>query len=122
MNHHNLDLQVHTPWNKGKLVGQKPPLNQKVKRFNIHGRIASDYNWARTMYLAFYNNYKYYGPTGYGRGGRDIRRELRENDIDYYFVWSPNFTMLPWTCSSTRAWLARAIRTTRLSFHHRNDK
>ncbi len=29
MNHHNLDLQVHTPWNKGKLVGQKPPLKLK---------------------------------------------------------------------------------------------
>ena len=29
MNHHNLDLQVPTPWNKGKLVGQKPPLKLK---------------------------------------------------------------------------------------------
>jgi len=29
MNYHNLDLQVHAPWNKGKLVGQKPPLKLK---------------------------------------------------------------------------------------------
>ena len=29
MNYHNLDLQAPTPWNKGKLVGQKPPLKLK---------------------------------------------------------------------------------------------
>jgi hypothetical protein len=29
MNHHNFDLQAPTPWNKGKLVGQKPPLKLK---------------------------------------------------------------------------------------------
>ncbi len=29
MNYHNLGLQAHTPWNKGKLVGQKPPLKLK---------------------------------------------------------------------------------------------
>jgi integrase len=29
MNYHNLDLQAHIPWNKGKLVGQKPPLKLK---------------------------------------------------------------------------------------------
>ena len=29
MNHLNHDPQLHTPWNKGKLVGQKPPLKLK---------------------------------------------------------------------------------------------
>jgi integrase len=29
MNYHNLDLQAHAPWNKGILVGQKPPLKLK---------------------------------------------------------------------------------------------
>ena len=29
MNHLNHDPQIHTPWNKGKLVGQKPPLKLK---------------------------------------------------------------------------------------------
>ena len=29
MNLFNLKPQRHTPWNKGKLVGQKPPLKQK---------------------------------------------------------------------------------------------
>jgi len=29
MNILNHDLQTHTPWNKGKLVGQKPPLKLK---------------------------------------------------------------------------------------------
>ena len=29
MNHINHDPQIHTPWNKGKLVGQKPPLKLK---------------------------------------------------------------------------------------------
>ncbi len=29
MNHQTLDLQAHAPWNKGKLVGQKPPLKLK---------------------------------------------------------------------------------------------
>lgn len=29
MNHINRDPQIHTPWNKGKLVGQKPPLKLK---------------------------------------------------------------------------------------------
>ncbi len=29
MNHQTLDLQAHAPWNKVKLVGQKPPLKLK---------------------------------------------------------------------------------------------
>jgi integrase len=29
MNHINHEPQIHTPWNKGKLVGQKPPLKLK---------------------------------------------------------------------------------------------
>ena len=29
MNNHNLGLQAPSPWNKGKLVGQKPPLKLK---------------------------------------------------------------------------------------------
>ena len=29
MNPLNHDPQIHTPWNKGKLVGQKPPLKLK---------------------------------------------------------------------------------------------
>ncbi|PYJ70501.1 MAG: hypothetical protein DME75_09180, partial [Verrucomicrobia bacterium] len=65
--------------------------SKKLARYDIRGKVASDYRWGLTLEIAFYNNYKYYGTTGHGEGGRDVWEELQENDIDYYFVWDPKF-------------------------------
>ena len=65
--------------------------SKKLARYDISGKVASDYRWGLTLEIAFYNNYKYYGTTGHGEGGRDVWEELQENDIDYYFVWDPKF-------------------------------
>ena len=64
-------------------------LSQKLKsEYDIHGNIASDLNWSRTLYLAYFNGYKYYGVTGHEGRDQSILRQLEENNIAYYFVWS----------------------------------
>ena len=70
-------------------------LSQRLKTFNIRGRVASDINWAGTLYEAFYDGVSYYGMTGTEGTGRDPRSELLEHDIDYYFVWDSQNGFVP---------------------------
>jgi hypothetical protein len=64
-----------------------------VGRYDIRGNIASDTNWSDMMFMGFYRNYRYFGTTGHGEGARDVRKELTDNDIDYYFVWDAAFDL-----------------------------
>lgn len=79
--------------NKG-MSRQFYELSQKLQReYAIHGNVASDRNWGPTLYLSYFNGYKYYGMPNYGRGGKSILQQLEENNIAYYFVWNddPDF-------------------------------
>lgn len=61
-------------------------LSQKLKYgYAIQGNIASDVDWSRTLYLSYFNGYKYYGVTG---RSKSIFQKLKKNNIDYYFVWN----------------------------------
>jgi hypothetical protein len=63
-------------------------LNNKISYLNIHGRIASNSLWGKSLYLAFYNDWKYYGVKG-RLSNLQLERELENKLIDYYFVWEP---------------------------------
>lgn len=57
------------------------------RKHNIQGNIASNHNWKKTLRLSFYLNSKYYGMPREGVSREDLEREVRENNIDYFFVW-----------------------------------
>jgi hypothetical protein len=56
--------------------------------YNIHGNIASDAQWIEMVPISYYLNTKYYGLTKETDGTKELQKELEDNDIDYYFVWS----------------------------------
>lgn len=73
-------------------AGRNPEqVRRNLERMGVRGRVASDTEWGTTMGMAFHNQWQYYGYTGHGEDGRDVRRELEEHGIDYYIVWSPEF-------------------------------
>lgn len=61
-------------------------INNTISGLGISGRVASNTNWHESLYLAFYNNWKYYGEIG---KETKIQGSLQENEIDYFFVWGP---------------------------------
>jgi hypothetical protein len=65
-----------------------PVLSARLKPYEIRGRVASSGNWEECMYLAFYNNWQYFGESG-DFGEEYIEKELIEKKIDYYFAWNP---------------------------------
>ena len=56
--------------------------------YGMHGNIASDGNWERTLILSYYLNSKYYGITRNATDSNDVQKQLEDNNIDYYFVWN----------------------------------
>lgn len=58
------------------------------KKYKINGRIASNDNWKEMIYLAFYNDLRYYGKTGDDYFNINLHDQLTKFDIDYYFVWN----------------------------------
>ena len=63
-------------------------LSQKIdSNYGISGNIASDYFFKEMSYLAFHNNYTYFGATSSLLADDELQQTLREHDIDYYFVW-----------------------------------
>ena len=66
-------------------------ISKVLKNCNIRGNIASDSNWSYTLYLTYYLNGRYYGVAQKNINQKDLLKQLRENNIDYYFVWDePN--------------------------------
>ncbi len=65
--------------------------------YSIHGNIASNDQWYVSLILAYYLNDKYYGQTQKETSLNDLKTELKNNNIDYYFEWgSSNQTDLPY--------------------------
>ncbi|HML06221.1 MAG TPA: hypothetical protein VK426_10645 [Methanobacterium sp.] len=62
-------------------------LSEKLKDgYNITGSIASN-KWGNTLIISYYMNTKYYGGTKENESLYDLKNELENNNIDYYFVW-----------------------------------
>ena len=55
--------------------------------YNVHGNIASTDQWELTIYLVYYIEGKYYGQTKENTNYNDLKKELKDNNIDYYIVW-----------------------------------
>lgn len=63
-------------------------LSQTLKNdYNVHGNIASNDEWRKSLYIAYFTGSKYYGQTGKNVSGNDLEQDLRENNIDFYIVW-----------------------------------
>ncbi len=60
--------------------------SNELKRYNISGRVASNREWRRSLYLSFYNNWRYFGERG-ELSEAEIEDELKKKKIDYYFAW-----------------------------------
>ena len=62
-------------------------LSQTLKLdYGIHGNIASDSEWEKTLHISYYLNVKYYGIPK-KTNLKVLESELENNDINYYFVW-----------------------------------
>lgn len=55
--------------------------------YTIKGKIASNSNWDKTLYLAFYLNNQYYGQQKPNISSDELLAELKKHQIDYYFLW-----------------------------------
>lgn len=65
-----------------------PDLSQTLKSdYGIQGNIASDDEWEETLHISYYLNAKYYGITKNATNSNDLQSELKNNNINYYFVW-----------------------------------
>ena len=62
-------------------------LNNRLKDFGVKGRIASDKEWHNSLYLSFFNNWKYYGERGH-LSEPELDKELQKKMIDYFLVWN----------------------------------
>ncbi len=62
--------------------------NTLKEDYGVHGNLASN-EWGM-MTIAYYLNSKYYGATKEGNNVTQLDKELKDNNIDYYFVWNPN--------------------------------
>lgn len=50
-------------------------------------RIASNTNWAGTLFLSYHLNCKYYGMPKQQAAVAELKKDLEKYRIDYYFVW-----------------------------------
>jgi len=56
------------------------------KSIHVHGAIASNGNWNESLFIAYYNNSKYYGVT---KGNeKEVLASIKTNHIDYFLVWN----------------------------------
>ncbi|MGB9977785.1 hypothetical protein [Methanobacterium sp.] len=64
-------------------------LSQTLKNdYNLHGNIASNDEWRKSLYIAFFTNSKYYGQTRINISSNDLEMELKKNSIDFYIIWA----------------------------------
>ncbi|MCK4653836.1 MAG: hypothetical protein KAU01_05285 [Candidatus Cloacimonetes bacterium] len=64
-------------------------LNSKISYLNINGRIASNGEWSKSLYLSFYNGWQYFGEKG-KLTELELETELENKMINYFFVWKPS--------------------------------
>lgn len=55
--------------------------------YNLHGNIASNAQWELTIYLVYYVGGIYYGQTKETTNYSELKKELNENNINYYIIW-----------------------------------
>lgn len=60
------------------------------KEFAVSGKIASSGFWAKTLYLAYYSGWRYYGVVPGSLTSDRLTAELKKYKIDYYFAWGKN--------------------------------
>ncbi|NIR48171.1 hypothetical protein GWO43_06915 [candidate division KSB1 bacterium] len=73
----------------GAYVGKNDDeLSRKLQKYNIRDNIAANWRYRKTLILSFHNNYTYYGVTG-PITDEKLETELRQYEIDYYFLWQP---------------------------------
>lgn len=77
------DLKGKAGMGKG-IYGLSQALGTIIERGS---RIASNSNWPGTLYLAYHIDCKYYGAQSKDIGARELKRQLEEYKIDYYFAW-----------------------------------
>jgi hypothetical protein len=63
-------------------------LNKEIAFLNIEGKIASNSRWRDSLYLSFYNKWKYYGEKGLLTVS-ELETALIKEDIDYFFYGHP---------------------------------
>ena len=56
--------------------------------YGVHGNLASN-EWDNVSTIAYYLNSKYYGGNKKTNNKSELDKELKDNNIDYYFVWHP---------------------------------
>ncbi len=57
--------------------------------YGVHGNLASN-EWDNVSTIAYYLNSKYYGGNKKTNNISELDKELKDNNIDYYFVWNPD--------------------------------
>ncbi len=60
---------------------------------NLKGNVASDGNWNKSLYIAYYLGDKYYGTTS--SKGEKLAQELKTHHIKYFFVWDKTLDFPP---------------------------
>ncbi len=64
-------------------------LSWKLKAaYGIHGNIASNDYWHKSLYLAYHLKVRYFGKAREGISMEQLLKDLADNEIEYYFVWN----------------------------------
>lgn len=63
-------------------------LSERLKQYQIAGKVASNKNWSETLATLFYLKAQYYGTPKQGVEEELLSEQLKEYDIDYYFFWN----------------------------------
>ncbi len=74
-------------WNNRNINRDDYLWAQEMKKFNIHGNLASNYYWHQMLPIAYYLPAHYYGQVPENLGTSDLSTILLDFDIDYYFFW-----------------------------------
>ncbi len=62
-------------------------LNNLIAPLEIKGRIASNWNWEECIWLAYFNDWRYYGEKG-DLSDAELQSQLESYKIDYFFLWA----------------------------------
>lgn len=70
-------------------------------KYHIHGNIATHNRYKKPLYISFYLGAKFFGAAKDNVDCSQLIREIKANNIDYYFVWDDNddFSFIRDECS-----------------------
>lgn len=57
------------------------------KEISANSNVASNKEWSKTLYISYLNGYQYYGKTKEENFNNSLMKDLRNNNIEYYFDW-----------------------------------